>query len=420
MEDGDYLSFILIAVLLLISAYFSGSETAFFSLNKFKINKLSEKKKNSFLIYLLEKPRKLLISIILVNLFVNILATVIATEFFVERFGTAQGNILTTIVMTMLLLIFGEITPKILAVNTAETFALISAPAMSFFVFILTPFSKVLLKIVNLFLKILRMHEYTTDSVISSDELKTIIEMGNQEGIIKQDEKEMLRSVFEFSDTDVKEIMTPRIDMICIDVKSSLEDISRIIRQEQFSRIPVYENSIDNIIGILYVKDILPFLAGLKEMHDIRKFLRPAFYVPESKTANSLLKFMQLKKTHIVMVADEYGGTEGLVTMEDVIEELVGEIHDEYDDEDKEYEFFDKNTIIVNAKMHIYDLNEILELNIPEYNEYSSISGFIMHKLGRVPEENDVIKCDGFDIFVIKMDGNRIEKVRISKKEILI
>ncbi|MCK9224593.1 MAG: hemolysin family protein [Candidatus Muirbacterium halophilum] len=418
MEDGDYLSLIFIAILILISGYFSGSETAFFSLNKFKLNKLRKKKKNNFLIYLLERPRKLLITIILINLFVNILATVLATEFFINKFGILKGNIASSVIMTLLLLFFGEITPKLIAVNTAETFSVISAPFMSFFVFILNPISRIFLKIVNLFLKILKMNEYTTESSISSEELKTIIDMGNEEGIIKQDEKDMLRSVFEFSDTDVKEIMTPRIDMTCIDVNTSIIEIARLIREEQFSRIPVYEGNVDNILGILYVKDILPYLAGLKELTNIKQYLRSAFYVPESKTASSLLKFMQINKTHIVMVADEYGGTEGLVTMEDLIEELVGEIHDEYDEIDKEYEFFDNNTIIVNAKMHIDDINELLDLKIPENIGFNSIGGFIMNRLGRIPEENDIIKNEEFDVFVLKMEGNRIEKVKILKKEI--
>jgi len=418
LEDGDYLSLIFIAILILISGYFSGSETAFFSLNKFKLNKLRKKKKNNFLIYLLERPRKLLITIILINLFVNILATVLATEFFINKFGILKGNIASSVIMTLLLLFFGEITPKLIAVNTAETFSVISAPFMSFFVFILNPISRIFLKIVNLFLKILKMNEYTTESSISSEELKTIIDMGNEEGIIKQDEKDMLRSVFEFSDTDVKEIMTPRIDMTCIDVNTSIIEIARLIREEQFSRIPVYEGNVDNILGILYVKDILPYLAGLKELTNIKQYLRSAFYVPESKTASSLLKFMQINKTHIVMVADEYGGTEGLVTMEDLIEELVGEIHDEYDEIDKEYEFFDNNTIIVNAKMHIDDINELLDLKIPENIGFNSIGGFIMNRLGRIPEENDIIKNEEFDVFVLKMEGNRIEKVKILKKEI--
>ncbi|MFW5781974.1 MAG: hemolysin family protein, partial [Candidatus Muiribacteriaceae bacterium] len=249
--------------------------------------------------------------------------------------------------------------------------------------------------------------------IISQEELKTIIGMGNQEGIINSDEKQMLRSVFEFSKTDVHEIMTPRIDMLCIDANDDIEKIKENIRNEQFSRIPVYKDTVDEIVGILYVKDVLSYLSGIKEMDDIKPFLRKAYFVPESKNAYSLLRFMQRTKTHIVMVVDEYGGVEGLVTMEDIIEELVGEIHDEHDEEELEYRALDERTFIVDARIRNDELGELLGVEIQENNDYNTISGYIMHKLGRVPHTGDIVSNDDFEVEVLSMDGNRIEEIKV-------
>ena len=414
MEDGDYLNLIIIGLLIVLSAFFSGSETAFFSIDKFKYDKII--KKNRFVYYLLERPRKLLITIILGNLFVNILATITATTFFVNKYGQNHGNTISAITMTLVLLFFGEITPKMIAVNYSAYFVRYSSPFIRLIMYILTPISNLLLFIVNKILKIFGMNEYSINKHISQEELKTIIDMGSEEGVIKTDETKMLRSVFEFSDTSVGEIMTPRIDMVCVDIKLSISNIKRIIKEEQFSRIPVYEDSIDNIIGILYIKDILLYLSGIKEMDDLKKHLRKAYFVPETKRAYSLLNFMQKHKTHIVMVSDEYGGTEGLVTMEDIIEELVGEIHDEHDIEDIEYKFIDNNTLEVYAKIHTDTVNELLGLSIPDHSDYNTMGGYVMHVLGRIPNENDLITLENFDIKVLKMDFNRIETLRIIRK----
>ncbi|MFA5478510.1 MAG: hemolysin family protein [Candidatus Muiribacteriota bacterium] len=414
MEDGDYLNLIIIGLLIVLSAFFSGSETAFFSIDKFKYDKII--KKNRFVYYLLERPRKLLITIILGNLFVNILATITATTFFVNKYGQNHGNTISAITMTLVLLFFGEITPKMIAVNYSAYFVRYLSPFIRLIMYILTPISNLLLFIVNKILKIFGMNEYSINKHISQEELKTIIDMGSEEGVIKTDETKMLRSVFEFSDTSVGEIMTPRIDMVCVDIKLSISNIKRIIKEEQFSRIPVYEDSIDNIIGILYIKDILLYLSGIKEMDDLKKHLRKAYFVPETKRAYSLLNFMQKHKTHIVMVSDEYGGTEGLVTMEDIIEELVGEIHDEHDIEDIEYKFIDNNTLEVYAKIHTDTVNELLGLSIPDHSDYNTMGGYVMHVLGRIPNENDLITLENFDIKVLKMDFNRIETLRIIRK----
>ncbi|MGM0606919.1 MAG: hemolysin family protein [Candidatus Muiribacteriota bacterium] len=416
MEETQFINAIIIVGLLLFSAYFSGSETAFFSIDKFRFNQLIKKSKSVY--YLLEKPRKLLVSILLGNLFVNVLVTITATSLFIAEFGEKRGSLYSSIIMTFLLLLFGEIIPKVIAVNNTPLYVRLSAPLIKVLMFIFTPLSSLILHIVNKILKIFGLSEHSVNQHISQDELKTIIDMGNEEGVIKIHETQMLRSVFEFSDTSVAEIMTPRIDMVCIDVNDDFESIKNLIKQQQFSRIPVFDGDLDNIIGILYVKDILPYLTEKKRIDNVKYYLRKAFFVPESKGAYSLLKYMQKHKTHIVIVSDEYGGNEGLVTMEDIIEELVGEIHDEYDEEDIYYKFLDKNKLEVSAKININELNDFLNYKIiREHEDFNTLGGYILHKLGNIPEENDTFEDGKLTVKVLRMEGNRIDRALLIIKD---
>ncbi|PLX20014.1 MAG: hemolysin [Candidatus Muiribacterium halophilum] len=418
MDDPEYLSLIFVFILLVLSAYFSGSETAFFSINKFQFNRMKEgRKKDSAVFKVLERPRRLLVTIVLGNLFVNILSTVAVTSALVKRFGPVKGNTLASGLMMFLLLLFGEISPKIIAINTVESFTRLSAPIMKFFIFLFTPISTILLFIVNTILKIFGLTEYSTSKNISVEDLKSIIDMGSEEGIIHIDETKMLQSVFRFSDTDVQEIMTPRIDMVCLDINMSIEGLKHIILENRYSRMPVYDENIDNIIGILCVKDIASILNNLQDKQELINKLRKPYFVPENKEAYPMLKFMQKHHTHIAIVVDEYGGVEGLLTMEDIIEELVGEIHDESDEVELPYEFIDQNTIKAEAKMNITEVNDVLDLEIEENPHFNTIAGFIMHRLGKIPEVGEFVDTSDLNVKVLSMDGNRIEKVLIHRKE---
>lgn len=373
------------------------------------------KKKDTAVFSLLQTPRKLLVSIVLGNLFVNILLTVFATNFLINRFGPIYGNTIASASITTLILVFGEIFPKILALNMVTSFSRFSAPLMNFILFILKPFSSVFLMIVNFILKLFGLLEYSVSQNINVQDLKSVIDIGSEEGIIHMDENRMLQSVFRFSDTDVQEIMTPRIDMVCIDITMSVDEIKQIILDNRYSRMPVYANNIDNIIGILCVKDIASILAGMDDKQQIIKRLRKAYFVPENKEAYPMLKFMQKHHTHIAIVVDEYGGVEGLLTMEDIIEELVGEIHDESDEIELLYEFIDHNKVKAEAKMNISEINDVLDLEIEESPHFNTIAGYVMNRLGKIPEEGNFVDTDRFSIKVLNMSGNRIDTVIVEK-----
>jgi len=416
LDDPEYLSFVFIFVLLILSGFFSGSETAFFSINKFQFNRMKEgRKKDTAVFSLLQTPRKLLVTIVLGNLFVNILLTVFATDLLIQKFGVLYGNTIASASITILILIFGEIFPKILALNTVTSFSRFSAPLMRSVLLILKPFSSIFLFIVNFILKLFGLLEYSVSQNINIQDLKSVIDIGSEEGIIHTDENRMLQSVFRFSDTDVQEIMTPRIDMVCIDIRMSIEEIKQIILENRYSRMPVYADNIDNIIGILCVKDVASILAGMKDKQQLIKRFRKAYFVPENKKAYPMLKFMQKHHIHIAIVVDEYGGVEGLLTMEDIIEELVGEIRDESDEIELPYEFIGHNKVKAEAKMNISEINDVLDIDIEESPHFNTIAGYVMNRLGRIPEKGNFVDTDSFSIKVLKMSGNRIDTVIVEK-----
>lgn len=405
-----------IALVLLLggSAFFSSSETALFRLSKHRIHQLiDEGTKNARNVKnLKDDPNKMLITILIGNNLVNIAASSIATKLAIDIFGNAGVGIATG-VMTFLILLFGEITPKSYAVENTEKHSLKVAVPISILSKILYP----VIYILNLFSKLLyriiggRLAE--SEPYITEEEIKSMVKVGEKEGVVEEDEKEMIQSIFKFSDTIVKEEMVPRVDMVCLSIDSKGQEAMKIARETGYSRIPVYKDKIDNIEGILYTKDLLMALKNEDEEDvDLKDLMRSPIFVPETKKIDELLKVLQRERTHMAIVIDEFGGVEGLITLEDVLEEIVGEIFDEYDEEVEPIEKIGKEKFLVDARMNVDDVNEELKIDIPE-KEYETISGFVLSQLGRTAEEGDIVEHKDVKIKIESVKNHQILKVKI-------
>jgi len=425
LDDPD--SFIILIIetigllgFLVLSAFFSGSETALFSLNKLQLKKMQKEESSwrvNSIIKLLDDPQRTLITILTGNMFVNIAASSLATYLAIKLFGNIGIGIASG-TMIFFILVFGEIVPKSLAIANAETIAKkVARPIdiIASFIFPLINFFKVMINTLFYFSGKKRIKE---KKEITEEDLITLIDVGKDEGVIEEEEKKMIRNIFEFGDTMVKEIMVPRVDIACISSNTRLNSILNLIKKFGHSRIPVFEETIDNIMGILYVKDLLAVYEQWyksKEKFDLKKIIRRAYFVPENKKIDDLLDIFQRDKIQIAIAIDEYGGTAGLVTMEDVVEEIVGEIIDEYDKETKLYEIIDNNVVIADGIISIDKINEILNIEIPE-NDFETLGGFIYDLMGRVPNKNETIEYENVQITVEQVIKNRIRRVKIIKK----
>ncbi len=406
----------ILVLLFILSAFFSGSETAYLSVSRAKVRKLAKEGDPRAIVLekLLHMPNRVIITILIGNNLVNILAASIATSIAIQVFGSTGVGIATGAV-TLVVLLFGEITPKSYSATNAERVALLVAKPIYLLMKLLTPVVAVLSRfakfVVSTFGGEVRLGPFITE-----EELKMLVEVGEELGAIEKEEKEMISGIFEFDKMDVRDIMVPRIDMKCIEANSSIEDAKKLILETGHSRIPVYEGSVDNIIGILYAKDLLRFLNSGEKPETLHSILRPAYFVPESKKLNELLSEFQRLKVQIAIVVDEYGGTAGMVTLEDVLEEIVGEIEDEYDvGEAEEFRMVDENQAVVDARMSIHDVNERLSLSLPE-DRVDTIGGLLFNMLGRIPVQGDEVEVDGVVLRVESMRGRRIMKVRVIKK----
>ncbi|MGM0500995.1 MAG: hemolysin family protein [Bacillota bacterium] len=399
--------------LLVLSGFFSGSETALMSVNKVEIRHLAQEGDNKAKIVdkLLGKPDNLLTTILVGNNLVNVAASAIATKVATNFFNN-YGVGISTGVVTLLLLIFGEITPKSLATRKAKQFSMTVARPIEICYYLFYPVVKGLSFLVQLVNK--DGHAPGTKPFISEDKIRRFLAVGVREGVIETDERQMINSIFEFDDITVKEIMVPRIDMVCIEINDSLEELRDIVIQMGLSRIPVYNGTIDNIVGIVYAKDLLPLLKEDKDEMTIQKIMRPAYYVPESKKIDNLFSELKKEKIHMAIILDEYGGTAGLVTIEDLLEEIVGDIQDEYDEEDKLIEINEQNEAVVDGRADIDEINDELNISLPE-EDYETISGFILSMLGYVPEEGEKIEFEDLIITVVQIIQRRISKVQIQK-----
>ncbi|MFQ5974990.1 MAG: hemolysin family protein [Candidatus Hydrothermarchaeales archaeon] len=402
-------------VLLFLSGFFSGSETALISLNKFRVRKLVEEgAKNADIVdRLLENPDKLLATILVGNNLANIAAAAIATSLAMNFFGSAGVGIATGVI-TLLVLVFGEITPKGLATKNAEKISLRVAKPIDLMVRIFYPVVEVLNFVTTPLLKVLGGEVPKMAPFITEEELRMLVDVGEEEGVIEKDEAEMIESVFEFGDTAVTEVMTPRVDMVCVDIEADINEAISSTVETGHSRIPVYEGNIDKIVGITYSRDLLGLLNEGKLKTSVKDAMRSAYFIPETKKLDDLLREFQDKKIQVAIVVDEYGGTAGVVTLEDVLEEIVGEIADVHDMGAALIQMIEEKIAIVDAKAGIDEVNDVLGIKLPE-DDFESIGGLILSMLERIPTEGEEIRLDNIHIIVEKMEGNRILKVKIIK-----
>ncbi|QAA30305.1 HlyC/CorC family transporter [Clostridium manihotivorum] len=414
MDSSIEWDFLILIILLALSSFFSASETALMSLSKIRIRHLVEENiKGAKLVEkLTEEPNKLLGSILIGNNVVNIAASAIATTLTVKLIKSDWGVAIATAVMTILILIFGEITPKTLAKQNSESISLKVIGPISLVVSILKPFVLVFNKISLFFVKALGGDNQINHPFITEEELKTIVNVSEEEGVLEVEEKEMIYNVFEFGDLQVKDVMVQRVDIIAANLEVTYDEIIQIIKNEQFSRIPIYGETIDDIVGVLNVKDLI-LAEDVDTDFSVSSYIREPLYTFEFKKITELFNDMKKSRNHMAIVLDEYGGTVGIVTIEDLVEEIVGEIEDEYDDEpDKPIEVIKEDEYIVDGSMRINDLSELLSVKI-ESEEFDSIGGFIIGQIGKMPEEGEEVAYLNIRFVVEEVERNRIKKVRI-------
>ncbi|KAA3661587.1 MAG: HlyC/CorC family transporter, partial [Calditrichaeota bacterium] len=416
---------LIFALCVIFSALFSGSETAFLSISQINRSDLDpeEKKKLYRLTKLNDRMQEILIAILIGNTIANLAAATIAALMaasFAQLWHLNETMVLAieVVIVTMVLLILSELLPKLLAVKNPLRFASAISGVMSAYINLIRPLTYIL----DIFTKLVQKIPGIGRSSIPfrKEELLTLVEVGEEKGTLEKEEREMISSIFEFRDTQVKEIMVPRIDIVAVEQNTTLVELIELIKKKGHTRIPIYDTSIDKVLGILHAKDLLPFLNRKNEKIDFAQLARPLIYVPEYKMIDDLLRDFQREQLHMAIVVDEYGGTAGLVTLEDVLEEIVGEIQDEYDHEPPLFRKIDDRTVVVNAKIDLHDLNRELDFDLPTDEGFESLGGFIFSLTGAVPSENQEITYNGYKFIVESIDRNRIGLIRIqveSKQE---
>ena len=413
MDSSDAIQFLALIILICLSAFFSSAETSMTTVNKIRIQSLAEQgdKRAKILLTVIEDSGKLLSTILIGNNIVNISASSLATALTMRLFGNAAVSISTGI-LTLLVLIFGEITPKTMASLYSEKMALSYARIIHLLMFLLTPVIFLINKLAKGVLTLLRVDDSVKVNTITEHELRTLVNVGHEEGVIEKEERQMIYNVFAFGDSQAQDVMVPRIDVSFADVNSSYEDLIGLFREEKHTRFPVYEETTDNIIGIVNVKDLL--LTDQKDF-TLRKILRDTYFTYEYKKTSELLMEMKENSVSFAVVLDEYGATSGIITLEDLVEEIVGDIHDEYDieEEDDLTEIIPGKEYLALGSARLDDLDEVLHLNI-ESDDYDSIGGYIIEQLDRFPEKGESVTTQsGIRLVVDKIERNRIESVHI-------
>lgn len=407
MEEQS-ISLVIIIGCIIMSAYFSATETAFSSLNRIRIKNMAEKgnKRAGLVLKLSENYDGLLSTILIGNNIVNIASASLATVIFVKLLGDEAGASISTVVTTIVVLIFGEVSPKSIAKESPEQFAMFSAPFLNAFMVLLTPANYLFKQWKKLLSVLIRT---SGDSGITEEELLAIVEEAKQDGGIDEQEGSLIKSAIEFTELEAMDIATPRVDVTGIPVDADREEIAAVFGETGYSRLPVYKDKIDDIIGIIYQKDF--YNQVYRGVCGVEAIVRPALYVAKSKKINVLLKELQKNKMHIAVVIDEFGGTMGIVTLEDILEELVGEIWDEHDVVVQEIEKISDQEYLVLGNTSVEKLFE--ELGGEEEFESFTVSGWVMELAERIPEEGDVLYYENMTITVMKMKDRRVEQVRI-------
>lgn len=413
-SGGLWIQVVILFILLSISAFFSAAETALTSISKVRVRHLKEEgvKGASVLEKLISEPKKLLSTVLVVNNIVNIAATSISTSVMVGLFGS-QGVAWATAIMTVLILVFGEVTPKTLASNNKEGVSLAVAKILNLSIVIFAPLVFLINLMTTLIFKILRIEDDDPKSLVTEEELKAMVNFSHEEGVLEQEEKAIIDNVFEFGDMKAENAMIQRIDMVTVSADANYDELLNLFKEEKMSRFPVYRGNIDDIVGILNIKDIIFLTDEEEETFKVEDYMRDVFFTYEFKKISQLLEEMKLAKTQIAIVLDEYGGTSGLLTIEDLVEVLVGDIEDEYDEHEDEIVKISNNEYIVDGSTKISDVNEYLHKDI-ESGEFDSIGGYIIGYLNRLPIEGEEIELNNFiRVKVLSLDKNRIAAIRM-------
>ena len=414
---GLVLYILVVFVLIFLSALISGSEVSFFSLSSQNLEELSEidERKEKKIRRLLKKPNKLLATILIANNFINvaiiILSSFLTSKFFSFENGSTFQFVIQVIVITFILVLLGEITPKVYAKQNAVSFSKKMTSVIIFFEWIFSPLSSILTSTTSFIDKRLKQKS----AHISMEEISQAIELAS-DGVDHEDEKRILRSIVEFANIDVREIMKPRTDVIALEKNASYEEVLQLIISSSYSRIPVFEGSFDNIKGVLYIKDLIPHLSS--DQMDWFSLCHEGMFVPETKKINDLLNEFREKKIHLAIVVDEYGGTSGIVTLEDVLEEIVGEINDEFDDDGHQYSKLDSNTFVFEAKTTLIDFLKIVEWEADYFDnvkgDTETLAGLILEQNGVIPKISEKIEIVPFTFIVESADDRRIKRVKVN------
>ena len=413
---------VLFLVLLGLSAFFSGSETALFNLKRQDLDKLKHDiaPSSRLIVRLLSTPKRLLITVLAGNTIVNValasMAALITTEIATSR-GTNQviALVVEIIVLTIVLVILGEITPKVLAMRHSLGFASRIVGTLSVFFKLFSPIAQVFYNLVEKIVGLIGIHP--EENFTSDEEIKELVELGQDQGVIGKDEKEMIHSIIEFGDTQAKEIMIPRPDVLMLHTEMSREDVFALIKETGYSKYPLYRDQIDQVRGIVFIKDILPYLHSVSQRINLERLARPAMFVPEHQPIDALLRDMQTQKQKLAIVVDEYGGFSGMVAVEDIIEEVLGDLRDEIDDSDEETEIVKINpdVYVIAASTALDDVAEILGIKFMEDRDYDSIGGLIYFLSGTIPQAGEIVKYENYSFEVVSVEKNRIEKVKASR-----
>ena len=422
---------LILLILILLNAYFAASEIAFISLNDAKIEKQAKEgnKKAKQIEKMLKNPSKFLATIQIGITLAGFLSSAFASDAFANILAPMLNNIfpmisveifkgisivIITIILSFFTLVFGELVPKRMAMKYYEKIAYGTIGVIRVISIITAPFVKILTTVTNFVSKIFGVSE-NEEEIVTEEEIKMMIDEGEEKGTIQEDEKEMIHNIFEFNDITVSEVMTHRTDVYAIDINSDIDDILKELGEYKYSRIPVYDEEIDDIKGILFIKDLLKYVNSKKNVK-IKNIMREAYFVSENKPINELFKDLQKNKMQMAIVIDEYGGTAGVVTMEDLLEEIVGNIFDEYDEVENEYEKIDDNTFLLSGSISISELKKIMQVDIKE-GDYDTLSGYLLELLGRVPKDDEkpTIETDKVVYKIEEYEEKRILWVKACK-----
>ncbi|MDD7388424.1 MAG: hemolysin family protein [Lachnospiraceae bacterium] len=412
MDPSDAIQLLILILLLILSAFFSSAETALTTVNRIRIRSLAEdgNKRAATVLKILDHQDKMLSAILIGNNIVNLSSSSLATLLATDIFGSAGAGIATGI-LTLCILVFGEISPKSLAAANSEKLSMLYAGIIYNLMTVLTPVIFIVNLLARGFMWLLHADMDHKDDAYTEDELRVIMDVSHEEGVIESEERRMINNVFDFDDSCAKDIMVPRIDMQFIDVEATYEDVLDAIRTQMYTRMPVYEDTTDNVIGILNIKDLI--LIGKTEDFQVRNYMREAYYTYEFKKTSELFMDMKNNSISMAIVLDEYGATAGLVTLEDLIEEIVGEIRDEYDaDELNDIKKISDREYSIDASMRLDDLNDALNLDF-QSEDYDSLGGLVIGLLDRLPEAGETVQDGAYTFTVESIDKNRIERIRL-------